>query len=62
MFGGRACHCPRFTDTQILDEMEKRGVDKIYFRDGTEINPASQNLRSTISWEIMRAQALSGGK
>lgn len=39
-------------DKELVDELERRGVDKIYFHDRSEINPASQCLRATMEKEI----------
>lgn len=35
-------------DKERLDWLEARGVDKIYFHDKGELNPASQSLRAAI--------------
>ena len=36
-------------DKAIIDELERRGVQSIYFVDGSQINPASQCLRAAMS-------------
>ena len=36
-------------DKAIINELERRGVQSIYFVDGSQINPASQCLRAAMS-------------
>lgn len=43
-------------DKQLVDCLETLGVESIYFHDQSQLNPASQNLRSCLPYLAARAR------
>lgn len=55
------CNCPEnrddnvtalSIDTVVVEELERRGVQSICFRDGSQINPGSMSLRAVFATAI----------
>lgn len=47
----------RSFDTRLLDYLESRGVQSLYFADGSQVTPGSQSLRATLGELLRQAPA-----